>query len=345
MHYVKLFNINGVDTKQVACIELQGVPNAATEGAVGVLGMDMTSPTHEVYRCVAVNGSVYTWELLSAGMSIICATISGEGAITQDFEYADLKIPNNYLIKVGDLILDTEGYLYQIESIGGESCTAKYSGTHLGGSGVADKDYRLVVENGHLQLVTGNGNIVSEIEHIEVDDSTLLKDPQTGKAYVMGVKTVNGTLLRFFVGTQELFDTLTSVQKENLFAIITDDPTKEDLLRRLSNLENAVSAIPTLNSYKMLNDGAGYYSIYIKNPGMVVNMGIIYWEGVTAQTVTYTPSITRVGSGNVLEHISLAIGVNGGISITKATNNSTTNENVTSSWDVYTVKVGDISGV
>ena len=38
MHYVKHFKINGVDTKQVACIELQGAPNAATEGAVGVLG-------------------------------------------------------------------------------------------------------------------------------------------------------------------------------------------------------------------------------------------------------------------------------------------------------------------
>ena len=64
MHYVKQFKINGVDTKQVACIELQGVPNAATEGSVGVLGMDMSSPTHEVYRCVAVNGSIYTWEIL-----------------------------------------------------------------------------------------------------------------------------------------------------------------------------------------------------------------------------------------------------------------------------------------
>ena len=67
MHYVKHFAINGVNTKQVACIELQGPPNAATEGAVGVLGMDVTSLTHEVYRCVAVNGSIYTWQLLAGG--------------------------------------------------------------------------------------------------------------------------------------------------------------------------------------------------------------------------------------------------------------------------------------
>ena len=66
MHYVKHFNINGVETKQVACIELHGAPNAATEGAVGVLGIDVDSPTREMYKCVAVNGSIYTWQPLGA---------------------------------------------------------------------------------------------------------------------------------------------------------------------------------------------------------------------------------------------------------------------------------------
>ena len=65
MKYVKQFNINGIDTRQVACIELKGKPNAATEGAVGVLGIDITSPTHDMYKCVAVNGAIYTWELFS----------------------------------------------------------------------------------------------------------------------------------------------------------------------------------------------------------------------------------------------------------------------------------------
>lgn len=62
MRYVKKFNINGVETKQVACIELHGAPNAATEGAVGVLGIDVDSPTYDLYKCVAVNGGVYTWK-------------------------------------------------------------------------------------------------------------------------------------------------------------------------------------------------------------------------------------------------------------------------------------------
>lgn len=68
MHYVKHFNINGVQTRQVACIELQGKPNAATQGHVGVLGIDITSPTHDVYKCVAVNGAIYTWELFTGEM-------------------------------------------------------------------------------------------------------------------------------------------------------------------------------------------------------------------------------------------------------------------------------------
>lgn len=69
MHYVKHFNINGVDTRQIPCVAIQGKPNAATEGCVGALCIDVTSPLHDVYKCVAVNGSIYTWELLSSDLS------------------------------------------------------------------------------------------------------------------------------------------------------------------------------------------------------------------------------------------------------------------------------------
>lgn len=67
MHYVKHFDINGVETAQIPCIELQGAPNAATVGAVGLLGMDMTSSGYELYKCVKVEGSVYTWESVTRG--------------------------------------------------------------------------------------------------------------------------------------------------------------------------------------------------------------------------------------------------------------------------------------
>lgn len=131
MHYVKHFDINGVDTKQVACIELHGKPNAATEGYVGVLGIDMDSPLHDVYKCVAVNGSIYSWELLSSGMSIISATISGGGVESVQFPYINLRTPAMYVVKVGDLILDNGGYLYYIDSLNSTYCVATYCGINL----------------------------------------------------------------------------------------------------------------------------------------------------------------------------------------------------------------------
>lgn len=146
MHYVKQFHINGVDTKQVACIELHGKPNAATEGAVGVLGIDVDSPLHDVYKCVAVHGSIYTWDLLSSGLSIMSATISGEGVESVDFPYANLRTPAMYVVKIGDLILDRGGYLYQIAALNNTFCTATYCGTRVVAYGMSA--YQLAVDKG-----------------------------------------------------------------------------------------------------------------------------------------------------------------------------------------------------
>ena len=219
MHYVKHFSINGVDTKQVACIELQGRPNAATEGAVGVLGMDMLSPTHEVYRCVAVNGSVYTWELLSAGMSILSATVTREGGMTVAFPYDALLLPANYLIKLGDLIIDSEGYLYQIDAIGNESCSACYCGTRIGSVGGASEN-RLRVRNGKLEQVTENGTVLSSVDYLSVDKNTLYRMSGTGEARVNGIETIDGRTMRMFFGSRSEYNQLTDAQKENLIAFI-----------------------------------------------------------------------------------------------------------------------------
>lgn len=124
--YVKHRDICGVKSKEIPCIELKGKPNTATVGAVGLLGIDTSSPTHEVYKCVAVNGSIYTWELLSSGMSTIATTMSGNGEDNVTFPYDTLKTPSGYVIKVGDLILDSKGYMYQIHSINVDHCVADY---------------------------------------------------------------------------------------------------------------------------------------------------------------------------------------------------------------------------
>ena len=240
MHYVKQFKINGVDTKQVACIELQGVPNATTEGSLGVLGIDVTSPTHDVYKCVAVNGSIYTWELLSSGMSIMSATITGEGALTKQFPYTALLKPSGYIVKVSDLILDCEGYLYRVTAIGGDSCETSYCGTHIGGMASGDKDCTIAVNSGKLQLVTESGAVLGEVDYPIVDNETVYRNPATGKITAIGIKTINGADLRFFVGTQAEYNALTAQQKDDLFAIISDDNTKQEMLDAISAVEAKV---------------------------------------------------------------------------------------------------------
>lgn len=147
MNYVKYFSINGIDTKQVACIELNGRPNEATEGAVGVLGIDVTSPTHEIYKCAAVRGSSYTWELLASGLSILYCNAGHNGEETTLFSYDSLILPDNYLVKIGDLILDGQAYLYQIISLSTYSCEAKYCNSQFIGR-TGKSAYDLAVEKG-----------------------------------------------------------------------------------------------------------------------------------------------------------------------------------------------------
>lgn len=191
MHYVKQFNINDVDTMQVACIELQGKPNAATVGAIGLLGIDMLSPTHEVYKCVAVNGAIYTWELLSSGLSTISSTISGNGEEQVQFPYNTLNIPTGYLIKVGDLIIDSKGYEYQVSAIDVNSCSATYCGSaflkgdkgdpgltpHVGENGhwwVGNTDTGVMVSQNFVSgtvssVMTGSGGSVTHSISIALD--------------------------------------------------------------------------------------------------------------------------------------------------------------------------------
>lgn len=62
-------------------------------------------------------------------------------------------------------------------------------------------------------------------------------DIDTG--FVTTVKTINGTPLKFFVGTQSEYELLSASQKENLFAIITNDTSKESMLATLEEIRIA----------------------------------------------------------------------------------------------------------
>ena len=62
-----------------------------------------------------------------------------------------------------------------------------------------------------------------------------ISDVDTG--FVTTIKTISGTPLRFFVGTQSEYDALSEDDKKNLFAIISNDTTKEGLLNSLATLQ------------------------------------------------------------------------------------------------------------
>ena len=73
-------------------------------------------------------------------------------------------------------------------------------------------------------------------------------DIDTG--FITTVKTINGTPLSFFVGTQAEYNELSEEQQKDLFAIITDDKTKEALFaaiaeasQKATDCENAFAAL------------------------------------------------------------------------------------------------------
>lgn len=69
MNFVDSLKFLGIEAKQIPTIILHGVPSTATEGAVGVLGMDVDSENHDLYKCIAASNGIYTWEPVGSGAS------------------------------------------------------------------------------------------------------------------------------------------------------------------------------------------------------------------------------------------------------------------------------------
>ena len=69
MNYVESLDILGEKAKQIPCIVLHGHPTTSTEGAVGVLGLDVDSPGHDLYKCVGINNGSYVWEIAVSNIS------------------------------------------------------------------------------------------------------------------------------------------------------------------------------------------------------------------------------------------------------------------------------------
>lgn len=75
-------------------------------------------------------------------------------------------------------------------------------------------------------------------------ESGEIHDVDTG--FVQTIKTINGVPLRFFVGQQSEYELLSDEEKENLFAIITNDTAKESIELAIKQVQDEM---------KTLNDG------------------------------------------------------------------------------------------
>lgn len=61
--------------------------------------------------------------------------------------------------------------------------------------------------------------------------------------FITTVKTINGLPLKFFVGPQATYDALSDEEKENVFAIITNDTTRAGLLAAIESLQNSIKGL------------------------------------------------------------------------------------------------------
>lgn len=72
-------------------------------------------------------------------------------------------------------------------------------------------------------------------------ENGVIGDVDTG--FVTTLKTVNGTYLKFYYGTKADFDALPADQKENVFAIFSNDTIGEDMKSSIEELQETVNGI------------------------------------------------------------------------------------------------------
>ena len=76
---------------------------------------------------------------------------------------------------------------------------------------------------------------------VQAVEGGAITDVDTG--FVRTIRTINGQPLRFFVGEQSEYDALTDEEKHGLFAIITNDTTKEGILEAVEEALEKANAL------------------------------------------------------------------------------------------------------
>lgn len=217
MHYVKHFDILGVDTAQIPCIELQGVPNTATEGAVGLLGINMLSEDHELYVCVAVKGNVYTWMPLKDGkdgVSIVKTELN---------ENCELIIT---------LSNGTQTNLGVIKGEKGEK------GEQADLTKIKEKN-----EGKHIGFWSGDTETFENLEETEEDTWYLLEDDKTLDEIEKSFDEIDIKIGNLGLNVNTFDDRIKSL--ESLTPILEND---------ITNIENGTTEVPSATNSKKVNN-------------------------------------------------------------------------------------------
>ena len=122
-----------------------------------------------------------------------------------------------------------------------------------------DRNYYVICDSGCKFESMTKEQILTAITQA-VSEGTV-GDIDTG--FITRVKTVNGIGLRFFVGTQSEYELLSEEDRQNLFAIITNDTTKESIMSALEENKTNIEALAEylVNLISALDDGSMSHAV------------------------------------------------------------------------------------
>lgn len=138
---------------------------------------------------------------------------------------------------------------------------------------MADRKYYVVCDYGcKFESMTKEQILTAIMQAVENGE---IRDVDIG--FVTTIKTVNGKRLKFFFGEQSEYEALTDEEKDDLFAIITNDTSKKAL-------ENAIAVLQ--KNYEALTESLADGS----------------FEVAKAKYATSAGSATNDGAGNNIEN-------------------------------------------
>lgn len=205
-----------------------------------------------------------------------------------------------YLRTSDDGLIDT--YLIQFEDNSSYEFQL-HNGGKGGGSNI-DLDTTLT-QAGKAADAKAVGDRFEEIDEVIVDMAS------GGTGYVRNVQTFDGeTTMKFFIGTEEEYKALTAEQKEDLFAIITNDSTQTDIAEAVKGLldgtvyaktaEKAINSIDGDGLVNLVRSPVDNYTRYYT--GMesrkTFEWGLLAFRVVNHDTNSDIRFICEVGSGD-----------------------------------------------